>query len=94
MYCSGSCENVPSYLHSQISKLKQKSELFQFFSYKLLFVLVIQPIRDWQLLLVVSAIALLDQCISLPFLILGIANGESVTPVLDLYQDNKLNVSI
>ena len=53
----------------------------------------LQPIKDWQLMLVVGAIALLDQCIAFPLLMLGIINGESVTPVPDLFQDHKLNVS-
>ena len=51
-----------------------------------------QPPKDWQLLLIVGVILLVDMCISVPLITLSILNDD-FTPVADLDKKPTFNVS-
>ena len=51
-----------------------------------------QPPKDWQLLLAVGVIVLVDVCIAVPLVTLSRLNG-SITPTVDIEKDSRLNVS-
>ena len=51
-----------------------------------------QPPSDWQLLLIVGVIALVEVCISVPLITLSLHNDE-LTPTVDIEKNPTLNVS-